>query len=237
MRSNNEQQTNKKSSGFLSNLLINVVIPAVILSKFSGETHLGPVWGLIVALAFPVCFGVWDLKRAGKVNFFSVLGVISVLLTGGIALLQLDAEYIAIKEAAIPGAIGLAVLISQYTRYPLVKKFILNGDLLDTAKLYQALEQRANTALFEKKLAQSGYLVATSFFLSSALNYLLAKIILVSPPGTTAFNEELGKMTWLSYPVIVLPSMLVLFFAIWFMFSSISKLTGQDLESFMHQTE
>ncbi|GHG75797.1 MFS transporter [Alishewanella longhuensis] len=237
MRSNPEQQASKKSSGFLSNLLINVVIPAVILSKFSGEAQLGPVWGLIVALAFPVCFGIWDLKRAGKVNFFSVLGVISVLLTGGIALLKLDAEYIAIKEAAIPGAIGLAVLISQYTRYPLVKKFILNGDLLDTTKLYQALDQRANTALFEKKLAQSGYLVAASFFLSSALNYLLAKIILVSPPGTTAFNEELGKMTWLSYPVIVLPSMLVLFFAIWFMFSSISKLTGQDLESFMHQAE
>lgn len=225
----------KKSSGLLSNLLINVVIPAVILSKFSGEAHLGPLWGLVVALAFPLGFGIWDLKRAGKVNFFSVLGVISVLLTGGIALLQLDPAYIAIKEAAIPGAIGLAVLISQYTRYPLVKKFILNGDLLDNDKLYAALTERANTMQFERKLAQAGYLVAASFFLSSVLNYILAKLILVSPPGTTAFNEELGRMTWLSYPVIVLPSMIVLFFAIWFLFSSISKLTGQELENFMHQ--
>jgi len=224
----------KKSSGLLSNLLINVVIPAIILSKFSGEHQLGPVWGLVVALAFPVCFGVWELKHAGKVNFFSVLGVISVLLTGGIALLQLDAKYIAIKEAAIPGAIGVAVLISQYTRYPLVKKFILNGELLDNAKLYAALEQQQHTLAFEKKLAQAGYLVAASFFLSSALNYILAKVILVSPPGTTAFNEELGKMTWLSYPVIVLPSMAMLFFAIWFIFSSISKLTGKELDSFMH---
>lgn len=226
----------KKSSGFLSNLLINVVIPAVILSKFSGEAQLGPLWGLVVALGFPVCFGIWDLKRAGKVNFFSVLGVISVLLTGGIALLQLDAEYIAIKEAAIPGAIGLAVILSHYTRYPLVKKFILNGDLLDTDKLYAALAERANTVLFEQKLAQAGYLVATAFFLSSALNYILAKIILVSPPGTTAFNEELGRMTWLSYPVIVLPFMILLFFAIWFIFSNISKLTGQELETFLHQS-
>lgn len=225
----------KKPSGFLSNLLINVVIPAVILSKFSGEAHLGPLWGLVVALAFPVCFGIWDLKRAGKVNFFSVLGVISVLLTGGIALLQLDPAYIAIKEAAIPGAIGLAVLISQYTRYPLVKKFILNGELLDNDKLYAALNERANTMQFERKLAQAGNLVAASFFLSSVLNYILAKLILVSPPGTTAFNEELGRMTWLSYPVIVLPSMIVLFFAIWFLFSSISKLTGQELENFMLQ--
>lgn len=235
MHSDTKPQPTKKSGGFLSNLLINVVIPAVILSKFSGETQLGPIWGLVVALAFPVVYGVWDLKQAGKVNFFSVLGVISVLLTGGIALLQLDAKYIAIKEAAIPGAIGLAVLLSQYTRYPLVKKFILNGELLDTDKLYQALATRQHTAQFEQKLTQAGYLVAASFFLSSALNYILAKVILVSPPGTTAFNEELGKMTWLSYPVIVLPSMIVLFFAIWFIFSSISKLTGQELESFMHQ--
>lgn len=227
--------TPKKNNGFFLNLLVNVIVPAVILSKFSGDTHLGPVWGLVVALAFPVGFGIWELQRAGKVNFFSVLGVISVLLTGGIALLQLDPAYIAIKEASIPGAIGLAVLVSQYTRYPLVKKFLLNGELLDTEKLAQALAARRNTVLFEQKLNQAGYLVAGSFFLSSALNYILAKIIMVSPPGTTAFNEELGRMTWLSYPVIVLPSMVVLFFAIWFIFSSISKLTGQELESFMHQ--
>lgn len=237
MQSSTEQQNTPKKTGLLANILVNVVIPAIILSRFSGENALGPVWGLIVALSFPIGFGLWELKRAGKVNFFSVLGVISVMLTGGIALLQLDAKYIAIKEAAIPGAIGLAVLISQFTRYPLVTKFILNGDLLDNSKLYAALAERGNRALFEQKLATAAYMVAASFFLSSALNYLLAKLILVSPPGTTAFNEELGKMTWLSYPVIVLPSMVILFFAIWFIFSSISKLTGQELESFMQQTE
>ncbi len=225
----------KKSGGLLSNLLLNVAIPAIILSKFSGESHLGPVWGLIVALAFPVGFGVWELHRSGKVNFFSVLGIISVLLTGGIALLQLDPAYIAIKEAAIPGAIGLAVLLSQFTPYPLVKKFLLNGELLDNEKLYAALTERHTTVHFERRVAHAGYLVASSFFLSSVLNYVLAKLILVSPPGTTAFNEELGRMTWLSYPVIVLPSMLVLFFAIWYIFSAISKLTGQELESFMQQ--
>ncbi len=237
MQSSTDQQNTPKKTGLLANILINVAIPAIILSRFSGENALGPVWGLIVALSFPIGFGLWELKRAGKVNFFSVLGVISVMLTGGIALLQLDAKYIAIKEAAIPGAIGLAVLISQFTRYPLVTKFILNGDLLDNGKLYAALAERDNRALFERKLATAGYMVASSFFLSSVLNYLLAKLILVSPPGTTAFNEELGKMTWLSYPVIVLPCMVILFFAIWFIFSSISKLTGRELESFMQQTE
>jgi intracellular septation protein A len=100
----------KKKSGLLSNLLLNVAIPALILSKLSGDDALGPVWAVVVALAFPLAFGLWELKHSGKVNFFSVLGIISVLLTGGISLLQLPPSYIAIKEALIPGLIGIIVL-------------------------------------------------------------------------------------------------------------------------------
>ena len=203
-----------KKSGFISNLLLNVIIPAVILSRFSGPDALGPVWAVVVALAFPLLFGLWELLQSGKVNFFSILGIVSVLLTGGISLLQLDPAYIAIKEALIPGLIGIIVLVSQYTPFPFVKKLLVNPELLDTDKLYQVLADRNNSTAFEQRMARAGYIVAASFFLSSALNYILAKAIVVSPPGTTAYAEELGRMTWLSYPVIVLPSMVMLFGAI-----------------------
>ena len=228
-------QTPAKKSGFFSNLLLNVVIPAVILSRFSSDEHLGPVWSVLVALAFPLLFGVWELIKSGKINFFSVLGIISVMLTGGISLLQLDPSYIAIKEALIPGLIGVVVLASQYTRFPLVKKLLLNGELLDTDKLYQQLQLQQNRPLFEQKVARAGYVVAASFLVSSVLNYVLAKAIVVSMPGTTAYAEELGRMTWLSYPVIVLPSMLMMLGAIWYIFSQIGKLTGKPLEEFILQ--
>jgi hypothetical protein len=39
-------------------------------------------------------------------------------------------------------------------------------------------------------------------------------------------------MTALSYPVIAIPSMIVMMIAIWFVFSSIKRLTGQSLETF-----
>ncbi|MDX1678049.1 VC0807 family protein, partial [Arsukibacterium sp.] len=107
-----------RKTGFFSNMIFNIAIPAIILSRFSGEDALGPVWGVVVALAFPLLFGLWELKLSGKVNFYSILGIISVLLTGGISLLQLDPAYIAIKEAMIPALIGIIVLISQYTPYP-----------------------------------------------------------------------------------------------------------------------
>ena len=225
----------QKKSGFLSNLLINVVIPAVVLSRFSGEDALGPVWAVVVALAFPLLFGVWELKQSGKVNFFSVLGIVSVLLTGGISLLQLDPSYIAIKEALIPGLIGIIVLVSQYTPYPLVKKLLINPELLDTDKLHQALAAQNNSAEFDRRMARAGYIVAASFFMSSVLNYVLAKAIVVSQPGTTAYAEELGRMTWLSYPVIVVPSMIMLLGSIWYIFRQIGKLTGQSLEDFILQ--
>lgn len=224
-----------KKSGFFSNLLLNVIIPAIILSRFSGEDMLGPVGSVVVALAFPLLFGLWELKQSGKVNFFSVLGIVSVLLTGGISLLQLDPAYIAIKEALIPALIGIIVLVSQYTRFPFVKKLLINPELLDIDKLYQALATQNNSAEFERRMAKAGYIVAASFFMSAILNYILAKAIVVSQPGTTAYAEELGRMTWLSYPVIVLPSMVLLFGAIIYMFRQIGKLTAKPLDEFILQ--
>nr|WP_232360091.1 VC0807 family protein [Paraneptunicella aestuarii] len=224
----------KQQSGFLPNLIFNIILPTLILSKLSTDDMLGPELGIVVALAFPIGYGLWDLKQSGKVNALSILGIVSVFLTGGISLLELDPKYIAIKEAAIPGLIGIAVLISQKTSYPLVKTFILNDQIINMPALNQALEKHNKQQEFERKVNFSSLIVASSFFLSSALNYLLAKWILVSPPGTTAYNEELGKMTALSYPVIVIPSMVLLIGAIWYLFVQMKKLTGQDIESFLN---
>ena len=223
----------QKQPGMLANLAFNIVIPVLILTKLSGEEHLGPAWSIVAALIFPIGFGLWDLKQSGKINAFSILGIVSVFLTGGISLLELPAEYIAIKEAAIPGIIGLAVLITQRTTKPLLKVFVLNEKIINWPNLTESLSASGTTEAFEKKMATSSYIVAASFFLSSALNYILAKVILVSPPGTSEYTEELGRMTALSYPVIVIPSTIMLVGALWYIFAQIKKLTGQDLEHFL----
>ncbi len=231
-----EEEAAAPQGGFLGNLVFNIIIPVVILTRFSDTESLGPTWSIVIALAFPITYGLWDLKQSGKINPFSVLGVVSVVLTGGISLLRLDPQYLAIKEAAIPGLIGVAVLISQRTRYPLVKTLILNAQLIRIRLLYAVLDQKGTRATFERRLSQASAIVAGSFFLSSALNYILARLIVVSQPGTTEYSEELGRMTALSYPVIALPSMVVLMLAIWFVFSRISRLTERPLEDFLVDT-
>ena len=227
------QAQKPKNGGFLGNLAFNIVIPVLIMTNLSGEDNLGPAWSIVAALAFPIIYGLWDLKKSGKVNPFSVLGIVSVILTGGISLLELPAEYIAIKEATIPALIGIAVIITQRTSKPLVKLFILNDQIINWPELNQSLQEKGAEEAFKGKLANSSYIVAGSFFLSSVLNYVLAKVILVSEPGTTAYTEELGRMTALSYPVIVIPSMIMLMAALWYLFVQIKKLTGKDLETFL----
>ena len=219
----------------LANLGFNIIIPTIILSKLSGDNYLGPVYGVVVALAFPIFYGARDYLRAHKPNFFSILGVISVILTGGISLLKLPPHYIAIKDAAVPALLGIATLISIYTRYPLVRTFLYNDQILQVDKVSAALHENNATVAFERHLAVASYLVAGSFFLSAALNYILAKMILVSPPGSTELAEELGKMTALSFPVIVLPCMLVLAGTMYYLLNNIQKLTRLTLDDIVQE--
>jgi hypothetical protein len=209
---------------------MNIVIPTLILTKLSGDEHLGATWGLIVALAFPISYGLRDFLINKKINVFSALGIVSVLLTGGLSLLHLPPQYFAIKEAAIPGILGIVTLISIKTRYPLVKTFIYNDKVLKIHKVDSALQHYGTHKQFERTLNNASLMIAASFFLSSALNYILAKIILVSQPGTAEFNAELGKMTALSYPVIALPMMIIMMGTLFYVFRSIRLLTHLTLE-------
>ncbi|RYY75157.1 MAG: MFS transporter [Gammaproteobacteria bacterium] len=220
----------------LINILMNIVIPSLILTKLSGPNYLGPVWGLVVALAFPVSYGLRDFITNRKINFFSGLGIVSVLLTGGIGILKLPTEYYAIKEAAIPGIIGLLVLLSTKTRFPLVKTFIYNDTILNVDKIAAALAEHKKTELFEKTLRFGSYLIAGSFFMSSTLNYILAKIIVMSPAGTEAFNIEVGKMNFYSFPVIAVPSMIIMVGTLMYIFRSIRLLTGLTFEEVIHDS-
>ena len=224
----------KRGESQLLSLLVNIAIPAVILMKFSGDQYLGPVAGLLVALSFPLAYGIIDFLRRGSFNFISALGFVSILLTGGIGLLQLDPRWIAVKEAAVPGIIGLAVMISIKTRHPIVRALMYNDKIIDIPAVEAALERFGTRRDFDKSLVTASWLLAASFFVSSVLNFILARVIVRSDPGTVAFNEELGRMTALSYPVIVIPSMAVMMVALWYLFRSIKRLTHMNLEDIFH---
>lgn len=228
------QAKTEKKENFLLNILINIVIPTIILSKFSGEDALGVKWAIVVALLFPIAYGLNDIRRCGKFNLFSALGIFSVAMTGGMALLKLPPEYIMVKEAAIPAIFAIVTLVSLKTRYPLVKTFLYNDKIMQVDKVSAALNANGTEKDFEKALVNASYLMALSFVVSSILNFVLAKILLVSEPGTEAFNAELGKMNALSFPVIAVPATIVMMFALFYLFKKIKTLTQLDLEEILN---
>ncbi|EJA7358167.1 MFS transporter [Vibrio alginolyticus] len=226
--------TTAKKPNPLFEILFNVFIPSFILMKFSGDEHLGTAMALVVALLFPIIYGGMDLVRNKKFNFISALGFISVLLTGGIGLLELDTRWLALKEALIPGLIGLAVLGSTFTRYPLMQKLVLNDTVLNLVLINQRLKENGKTDAFERCLMSSNYLFASTFAFSSAMNYFLATWIVTSPSGTAAFNEELGKMTLYSYPMIAIPSMLMMFGIFYYIWRQVRAMTSLETEQIFH---
>lgn len=225
-------ENKKKDNGFL-NLLINVVIPSVILVKFSSEKHLGQVYSLIIALAFPISYGVYDYIKSKKFNFISGLGLFSVLLTGGIGLFKLNKDWMVVKETAIPLIIGIAVLISQRTKYPLVRTIL--DQVFDLEKIDEEFKKSGHENLFEKKIAVSGLWLGFTFFVSAGLNYILAVMILKGEPGSVEFNESLGKMTALSFPVISVPMLIMVGIIIYILVHSIKKYTSLELEDIVKQ--
>ncbi len=216
---------------------IAIVVPALILMKLSDAQHLGPARALVLALAFPLGWGLYEGLRKRHLSWIAVLGLLSTLLTGGIGLLQLDAQWLAVKEAAVPGLIGLVVFASAFTRTPLIRALVYNDTVLDVQRVQRHLEERGHVQAFEARLRTGTLLVAGTFAFSAVMNYALARWIVTSPAGTEAFNEELGRLTLVSYPMIALPSMLMMAGVLYYLVHGARALTGLTLTEMLHHGE
>jgi hypothetical protein len=157
------------------------------------------------------------------------------LLTGGLGLLQVDGVWFAAKEASIPGLIALVTLGSLKTSKPLVKSLLYNDRVINVLAVERALDERGSRQGFGRLMMQTTMVLALSFVVSSALNFFLAIWILKAPAGTPEFNEQLGRMTALSYPVIVIPSLLVMMIAVWMLVRGLKTLTGLEMEQILSE--
>ena len=223
-----------KAENLPVNLVCNILIPTVVLTWLSGPGTLGPHLGLLVALTFPLGYGLYDFAVRRRWNFVSVIGFASVLISGGFGLMNLGGMWFAVKDAAIPTAIGLAVLGSTRTKTPLLNELLLNPQVIDVAKVDAALAARDAKAGFGRLLRRATGVLSLAFFASAILNYGLARYLLRSPPGTVDFNHELAKMHLLSWPVIVLPSMAMMMIVFWRLLRGITELTGLTLDDIFH---
>lgn len=228
------------------NLGFNIVVPSALLIKgkalvewcgFELQPSDAAVAIFCLALLFPLAYGIWDLVSRRKFNIFSVIGILSVVLTGGIGLMKLSREWMIVKEGAVPLALGVAVLISAFTKKPLVSVLLMNDSVVNVEKIHAELTAKSAESEFDSALKTATYIVSASFLLSSVLNFALAAWIYKSPAGTDEFNAEVGRMTALSFPVIVLPTMVVFIYALFKLFGDITRITGLTLEDLVKVPE
>jgi len=225
--------TPPQKENLLLNLACTVAAPALILSKFS--ERLGPKTALIVALSFPLAYGVYDLIKRRNFNFLAALGFASTLATGGLGLMKLAPFWFAVKEAVVPTLIGLTVVVSQWTKKPLVRTMLFNEQVINVPRVEAALDAKGQRPAFLSLLSNSSWLLASSFVLSAVLNFGLARFLIKSMPDTPEFNAELGRMTLWSWPVIVVPSMIIMVFALWRLLKGLEQLSGLTLDEILHQ--
>lgn len=227
----------KKRENLLLSVVFNIAVPLLVLTKLSSPDRLGPVVALIVGLSFPLCYGIWDLLNRKQVNFVSILGLISVGLSGTFGLIEVDPFWLAVKEASIPFVIGIMVLVTFKTKRPLIKTFLYNPQILNTELIDKRLDETATWPTFNRIFSFCNWLLVASFMMSAVLNYFMARLIVTTHPGAdlAAFNAELGKMNALSWPVIVIPSTIIMMAALWKLISGLTRLTGLKLEDMMHE--
>lgn len=209
-------------------LLVNIIIPTIIMTRFAGEDRLGPINSLLLALAFPFAWGMWEMVKNRKVGWVPILGLVSIALSGGIGLLELPASWIAVKEAMVPGILALVILISAWIGKPLARVFL--DAIIDKDKVYPLLEERNQMHEYDRRTSVATWLLAGTFILSATLNFILARIVVTADGGTQQYTEQLGRMTALSFPVITIPVFITLTATIFYIMMTISKLTGLEAD-------
>lgn len=244
----------------LANILINVLIPVLALSYLSKDPviqemlgkdvkpwHIGPLKALIVALAFPIGYGIWFFVKTRKMNFFSGLGLFSVLLTGGLTLFLWNkdgtvkehaAVLFGLKEASIPFVLGMAIIASHWSKTPLLRTFLYSDAIFDVKRIEGKVAELGRETGYRKVLLDATVLFSLSFFVSTLLNFGLAMYFLggldhAAPDAMSAYNEKVAKVTGWGFVVIGVPVMAFLFFTLKKLLSGLRGLTGLSDEELM----
>lgn len=222
------------------NLLFNILLPIIILNK--GGDHIGATNALVIAILFPLSYGLHELWQTKKINWISVLGLLNVAFTGGFALSGKTGIWFAFKEAAFPLLIGVFVWASSFTRKPALGIFLLNPQAFQIDKMLSTLDSDHKKKQFDLLVRKSTQYLSGSFLISAGLNFGLAyKIFTPLDLSKTKeiqdqlLNEQIAEMTKWSFIVILIPSMLILLALILYFGKRFKSITGESLENFFHQ--
>jgi len=246
----------------LANILVNVLIPVLALSFLSKDPdlqeklgkvarpwHLGPALGMGLALLLPIGYGIWFFIKTKKFNFFSGLGLVSVLLTGGLTLYLWNADgsvkpnaahLFGLKEASIPFVLGITILASHWSKTPLLNTFLYSDSIFDIKRIEKEVSSKQADEPYKKLLFSSTVLFSCSFLISTVLNFFLAlfflspkKIDYQAENALELYNGAIAKLTGWGFAVIGVPILIILSLLLFRLVGGLRKITGLTNDEIM----
>ena len=231
-----------------ANIIINVLAPVLVLSYLSKEGdelyHIGPMWAMCVALAIPISYGLWHYVKHRQMNVFSLVGLLSVILTGAITIYLWSGgprvrEYAAllfgIKEGVQPLILGSLLLITHKMSKPLFNVFLYNDTIFDVSHIESVIAKKGLEADHKKLLWKSTLLFFGAFVISSVVNlglafYFLGDLDPLSTDWRELYNNDVAKITGWGFLVIGVPILVVGACILWYLVTGLKRLTGLETE-------
>lgn len=219
----------------LLEIVLTIILPSVVLDKLSTTERLGPLWALVVSLLFPIGFGIWCFIQKKGWNLFSVLGFVTILITGGLGLLKLPAFWFAVKESAMPIVIGLAFPLSHRFGKPLINALIMQPHVMNLEAMKAALNSPQRQAEYKHVLFRASCELGLGMLLSSVANFFLAMYLLEGKaPATEEFMKGIAKLNWMSMIVIGVPMMVIMLVVFFRLLKHLQRITGLERDDLMN---
>lgn len=212
-------------------LIFSILIPSFLLTKGENYIAVEPVTLFLIALFFPTAYGLYDLLIKKYVNIISILGFINTLLSGVVVIFSLSKFFIILKEAGFPLLIGISLLYYNKSVLEFIK--IITDDILNKRIILTKISQKKLNKWYKNIATYFSY----PFFLSGFLNFLITYIIIQSPVGTEAFNDEMGRLIFWGFLGISLPTTIATLIIFIVGFSQLKNLTKLSFEELMLSEE
>ncbi len=228
-----DTRANSGKPSFLLQLFVNFIIPIFILTRFSAESELGATKAFLLALAFPVGFEIYSIWRRRKVSMVSLAVIGGLLVTGAIGLFNLDENWLAIRRSVPYVFIVVVILVGQLIKRPVVNALLKR--IFDMNVVSEAAREKGTLKKVEQTATNAAYALCGIFAAIAVASYILTHIIIQSPTGSDAFNQEYAHLRLVSLPAIALPLMVGIVVVISYLLLRIEKLTGLKSDDIMKQ--
>ncbi len=238
----------------LLNIVMSVLAPVLILSKCSekGDSfwQMGTTPALIIALALPIGYGIYNFIDTRKYDALNILGLVGVLFTAIVTIYATTGEgeqirpntpwWFAAKEAFIPLLMAAAIMMTAKSKGALLRVFLYSDAIFDVVRIEKKCDELKRKDEYEKCLWNASLMTSGSLIFSSlanfalALYFLLPVLALPAAEQALAYNYAIKDLTWAGFIVISFPLLVTLFGVLMYLIKTLQGITGLNRDEVMN---